>query len=49
MTRLKIDFIFITPNIKVTHTHIEKENKERQISDHNPHYADLELQNAELY
>ncbi|MCR4593070.1 MAG: endonuclease/exonuclease/phosphatase family protein [Bacteroidaceae bacterium] len=39
----KIDFIFITPNIKVTHTHIEKENKERQISDHNPHYADLEL------
>ncbi|MBO7068489.1 MAG: endonuclease/exonuclease/phosphatase family protein [Bacteroidaceae bacterium] len=39
----KIDFIFITPNIKVTHTHIEKENKDRQISDHNPHYADLEF------
>jgi endonuclease/exonuclease/phosphatase family metal-dependent hydrolase len=39
----KIDFIFITPNIKTTHTHIEKENKDRQLSDHNPHYADLEL------
>ena len=39
----KIDFIFITPNIKVTHTHIEQENKDRQLSDHNPHYADLEL------
>ena len=39
----KIDFIFITPNIKVTHTHIEKENKDCQISDHNPHFADLEF------
>ena len=37
----KIDFIFVTPNIKVTHTHIERENKDRQLSDHNPHYADL--------
>ena len=39
----KIDFIFITPNIQVTHTHIEKENKDYQISDHNPHFADLVL------
>ena len=39
----KIDFIFVTPNIKVTHTHIEKENKDCQLSDHNPHYADLEF------
>lgn len=38
----KIDFIFITPNIKVTHTHIEQERPEYQISDHNPHFADLE-------
>lgn len=39
----KIDFIFITPNIKVTHTHIEPTHKEDQLTDHNPHYADLEL------
>jgi len=40
----KIDFIFITPGIRVSGTHIEKpENKAPQLSDHNPHYADLEF------
>ena len=39
----KIDFIFITPNVKVIHTHIEQPNKECQLSDHNPHYADLQF------
>ena len=39
----KIDFIFITPNIKVKHTHIEPTHPEAQITDHNPHYADLRL------
>ena len=39
----KIDFIFITPSIRVTHAHIEQENKDCQLSDHNPHYADLEF------
>ena len=39
----KIDYIFITPNIKVSHTHIEPTHKEAQLTDHNPHYADLEL------
>lgn len=39
----KIDFIFVTPNIKVIHTHIEQPTKEYQLSDHNPHYADIEF------
>lgn len=39
----KIDFIFVTPNIKVQHTHIEPANPKAVLSDHNPHYADLEL------
>jgi endonuclease/exonuclease/phosphatase family metal-dependent hydrolase len=39
----KIDYIFITPNIKVSHTHIEPTHKEAQITDHNPHFADLEF------
>ena len=40
----KIDFIFITPSIRVSRTHIEQpENKAPQLSDHNPHYADLEF------
>lgn len=39
----KIDFIFLTPNVKVLHTHIEPANPEAILSDHNPHYADLEL------
>lgn len=39
----KIDYIFITPTIKVSHTHIEPTHKEAQLTDHNPHWADLEL------
>ena len=39
----KIDFIFITPNVKVLQSHIERENPKRQLSDHNPHWADLEF------
>ncbi len=39
----KIDFIFVTPNIKVLQSHIERENPKRQMSDHNPHWADLEF------
>ena len=39
----KIDFIFITPNVKVLQSHIERENPKHQMSDHNPHWADLEF------
>ena len=39
----KIDFIFVTPQIKVLRTGIEKENLEAPLSDHNPHWADLQF------
>ena len=39
----KIDFIFITPTIRVSHTHIEVPNPDAMLSDHNPHWADLEF------
>lgn len=39
--REKIDFIFVTPGIKVTHTFIPKEDTEALLSDHNPHVATL--------
>ena len=39
----KIDFIFITPGIKVNHSHIEVPNPQALPSDHNPHWADLEF------
>lgn len=39
--REKIDFIFVTPGIKVTHTLIPKEDTEALLSDHNPHVATL--------
>ena len=41
--REKIDFIFITPNIRVSRTHIEEPTPEALLSDHNPHWADLKL------
>ena len=41
--RSKIDFIFITPSIKVSHTHIEEPTPEALLTDHNPHWADLEF------
>ena len=37
----KIDFIFITPTIKVKRTHVEAPNPDAMLSDHNPHWADL--------
>lgn len=39
----KIDFIFITPSVQVTHSHIEIPNPEAMLSDHNPHWADIEF------
>ena len=39
----KIDFIFITPTIKVNRTHIEEPAPKAMLSDHNPHWADLEF------
>ena len=39
----KIDFIFITPTIRVTHSHIEVPDPKFMLSDHNPHWADLEF------
>ena len=39
----KIDFIFITPNIKTKKVYIETNNPAYIISDHNPHWADLEF------
>ena len=39
----KIDFIFITPTIRVNHSHIEVPDTAALLSDHNPHWADLEF------
>lgn len=39
----KIDFIFITPTISVSGTHIEEPDPKAPLSDHNPHWADLEF------
>lgn len=39
----KIDFIFLTPAIRVKRTHIEEPRPEAMLSDHNPHWADLEF------
>ncbi|MCF0196164.1 MAG: endonuclease/exonuclease/phosphatase family protein, partial [Bacteroidaceae bacterium] len=39
----KIDFIFVTPNVRVKNTYIRLEDSEYQLSDHNPHWADLEF------
>ena len=43
MKREKIDFIFLTPDIHVRHSHIEVPNPDAMLSDHNPHWADLEF------
>lgn len=37
----KIDFIFLTPSIRVSHSHIEVPNPDALLSDHNPHWADI--------
>ena len=39
----KIDFIFVTPNISVLRTGIEPNNVEAPLSDHCPHWADLQF------
>ena len=39
----KIDFIFLTPAIRVKHSHIEVQSPENILSDHNPHWADVEF------
>ena len=39
----KIDFIFLTPAIRVKHSHIEVQSPENILSDHNPHWVDLEF------
>lgn len=43
LKREKIDFIFVTPNIKVNRSHIEIPDLQHMLSDHNPHWADLEF------
>ena len=39
----KIDYIFTTPGISVKQTHIEPPHPDAMLSDHNPHWADLEF------
>ena len=39
----KIDFIFITPQINVIRTCVPQDNLNAVLSDHNPHWADLEF------
>lgn len=39
----KIDFVFVTPSVKVKRSHIEEPNAAAILSDHNPHWADLEF------
>ena len=41
--RSKIDFVFITPQIKVLHSEVTPEVKEALLSDHNPQWTDLEF------
>lgn len=41
--RNKIDFIFVTPNMDVIRTGIPKPTNEYTISDHCPHWADLQF------
>ena len=43
LKREKIDFIFITPTISVNRSHIEIPDLQHMLSDHNPHWADLEF------
>ncbi len=41
--RTKIDFIFVTPNVDVIRTGTPKDVDEYALSDHNPHWADLQF------
>lgn len=39
----KIDFVFVTPGIKVLHSEVPQEVKEALLSDHNPQWTELEF------
>ena len=41
--RSKIDFVFVTPQIKVLHSEVTQEVKDALLSDHNPQWTDLEF------
>ncbi|MBR5541286.1 MAG: endonuclease/exonuclease/phosphatase family protein [Bacteroides sp.] len=41
--RSKIDFVFVTPSIKVLQSEVTKEVKDALLSDHNPQWTDLEF------
>lgn len=41
--REKIDFIFVTPQVRVLHSEIPAETPDALLSDHNPQVADLEF------
>lgn len=41
--RSKIDFIFVTPQIKVLHSEVTPEVADALLTDHNPNWADLEF------
>ena len=41
--RSKIDFIFVTPHIKVLHSEVTQEVKDALLSDHNPQWTELEF------
>ena len=41
--RSKIDFVFVTPSIKVLQSEVTKEVKDALLSDHNPQWTELEF------
>ena len=41
--RSKIDFVFVTPQIKVLHSEVTPEVKEALLSEHNPQWTELEF------
>ena len=41
--RSKIDFVFVTPSIKVLQSEVTPEVKDALLSDHNPQWTDLEI------
>ena len=41
--RSKIDFVFVTPSIKVLHSEVTQEVKDALLSDHNPQWTELEF------
>jgi endonuclease/exonuclease/phosphatase family metal-dependent hydrolase len=41
--RSKIDFVFVTPQIKVKHSEVAQEVKDALLSDHNPQWTEIEF------